>query len=255
MYDERVTDPVHSSHDGKETITVCTLINTASTAPLSVQSEKHSFVKRMESELRFEEITTFRRRLNTLALLDVGRRTWIERTGKTAISVFHLDSSHTGYAGLVHSGILAALVDEGCAEYSNRGALTLYPLAGYLGVEFQKPSPTGGVFIAKVSTSRPFPLTTNRSRKVWVKCAISVLRGEDKIIPVVKASALFILCEKLPQLPSCSEAGDSIENVFTHTGDEPVFDFAPARIARDRWRNLIFNAAAFVLGIWVSSQR
>jgi hypothetical protein len=51
---------------------------------------------------------------------------------------------------LVHGGILAALVDEGCAEYSNRGALTLYPLTKYLGVEFKKPSPTGGVFIAKV---------------------------------------------------------------------------------------------------------
>jgi hypothetical protein len=35
MYDERVTDPVHSSHDRKETITVCTLINTAFTVPLS----------------------------------------------------------------------------------------------------------------------------------------------------------------------------------------------------------------------------
>jgi hypothetical protein len=111
MYDDRVTDPVHSSHDRKETITVCTLMSAASIAPLS----EHSFVKRMESELGFEEITTFRRRLNRPALLDVGRRTWIERTGKTAISIFRLDSSHTSYAGLVHGGILAALVDEGCA--------------------------------------------------------------------------------------------------------------------------------------------
>jgi hypothetical protein len=251
MYDDRVTDPVHSSHDGKETITVCTLMSAASTAPLS----EHSFVKRMESEPGFEEITTFRRRLNTPALLDVGRRTWIERTGKTAISVFRLDSSHTGYAGLVHGGILAALVDEGCAQYSNRGALNLYPLTKYLGVEFEKPSPTGGVFIAKVCTSRPFPLTTSGSRKVWVKCEISVLQGEDKIIPVVKASALFILCEKLPQLPSCGEAGDSIEDIFTYRGDEPVFDLAPARIASDKWRNLIFIAAAFVVGISVSCQR
>jgi acyl-coenzyme A thioesterase PaaI-like protein len=252
MYDGRVTDPVHSSHDARETTT---LISVVPKAPLSVQSEKHFFVKRMESESGFEEITAFPRRLTTPALLDVGRRTWIERTGKSAISVFHLDSSHTGYAGLVHGGILAALVDEGCAEYSNRGALTLYPLTKYLGVEFQKPSPTGGVFIAKVSTSAPFPLTTNKLRKVWVKCEISVLRGEDKMIPVVKASALFILCEKLPQLPSCGEAGDSIEDIFTYGGDERIVDFTPARIARDRWGNWIFIVAAFVAGIWVSYQR
>ncbi|KAH8650390.1 hypothetical protein BGZ60DRAFT_421892, partial [Tricladium varicosporioides] len=187
-------------------------------APLSIQSEKHSFVKRMESEPRFEEITAFPRRLATPALLDVGRRTWIERTGKTAISIFCLDSSHTGYAGLVHGGILAALVDDGCAEYSNRGTLTLYPLTKYLSVEFEKPSPTGGVFIAKVSTSRPFPLNNSDSRKVWVKCEISVLRGEDKMIPVVKASALFILCKTLPQLPSYNEASNSIEDIFTYRG-------------------------------------
>ncbi|KAH8650326.1 hypothetical protein BGZ60DRAFT_437094 [Tricladium varicosporioides] len=252
-YDNRVTDPVHLDHDARETVAICTSINAK--APLSVQSEKHSFVKRMESEPGFEEITALPRRLTTPALLDVGRRTWIEQTGKAAISIFHLDSSHTGYAGLVHGGILAALVDEGCAEYSNRGALALYPLTKYLGVEFQKPSPTGGVFIAKVSTSRPFPLTTSGSRKVWVKCEISVLRGKDKVIPVVKASALFILCEKLPQLPSCGEAGDSIENIFTYGGDEPVFDLAPARIASNRWRNLIFIVVASVVELWVSCQR
>jgi hypothetical protein len=122
-------------------------------------------------------------------------------------------------------------------------------------VEFEKPSPTGGVFIAKVCTSRPFPLTTSGSRKVWVKCEISVLQGGGKVVPVVKASALFILCEKLPQLPSCGEAGDSIEDIFTYRGDEPVFNLAPARIASDKWRNLIFITAAFVVGIWVSCQR
>jgi acyl-coenzyme A thioesterase PaaI-like protein len=229
-----VTDPGHSSHDARETTTASTLISAALTAPLSIQSEEHSFMKRMESEPGFEEITIFPRRLTTPALLDVGRRTWIERTEKTAISVFRLDSSHTGYAGLVHGGILAALVDEGCAESSNRGTLNLYPLTKYLGVEFEKPSPTGGVFINKVCTSQPFPLTTSGSRKVWVKCEMSILRGKDKMIRVVKASALFILCEKLPQLPSYSEAGDSIEDVFTHEGNEPLGDLAPARIARDR---------------------
>jgi hypothetical protein len=117
---------------------------------LSDQFEKYAFVKRMESEPRFEEITMFPRGPGTPALLDVGRWTWIERTGTIAISVFFLDSSHTGYTDLVHGGILAALVDEGCAEYCNRGAVSLYPLTKYLGVDFEKPSPTGEVFIAKV---------------------------------------------------------------------------------------------------------
>jgi acyl-coenzyme A thioesterase PaaI-like protein len=214
-------------------------------------------VKRMESEPGFEEITTFPRRLTTPALVDVGRRTWIERTGKTAISVFRLDSSHTGYAGLVHGGILAALVDEGCAEYSSRGALTLYPLTKYLGVEFQKPSPTGGVFIAKVSTSRPFPLTTNRSRKVWVKCEISVLRGEDKNDSSCQDQLLvYPLRKAFP--PSKLWRSRRQYRGYIHVlgrGDEPVVGLAPVRIGRDGWRNLIFMTAAFVVGIWVSCQR
>jgi acyl-coenzyme A thioesterase PaaI-like protein len=200
----------------------------------------------MESEPGFEEITAFSRRLSTPALLDVGRRTWIERTGRTAISIFCLDSSHAGYTGLVHGGILAALVDEGCAEYCNRGALALYPLTKSLGVEFVKPSPTGEVFIAKVSTSRLFPLTLNDSRKVCVRCEISVLRGEDKRIPVVKANALFILCEKLPQLSGCDEICHSVEDLFTYRGDEPSLAVARVNTSREKWRILIFIMAVLV---------
>ena len=204
----------------------------------------------MESEPGFEEITRLPRRLDTPALLNVGRRTWIERTGKTAISIFSLDSSHAGYAGLVHGGILAALVDEGCAEYCGRGGLTLYPLTKYLGVEFDKPSPTGGVFVAKASTSRPFPLTTRDSKKVWVHYEVSVLQ-EDKVIPVVKANALFILCEKLPQLPSCGDAGKSFEDLFICEKDELMLDVAPMHTPRDNWGSLVFIAALLVAGIWV----
>ena len=211
----------------------------------------------MESEPGFEEITAFPRRLSTPALLDVGRRTWIERTGKTAISIFCLDSSYTGYTGLVHGGILAALVDEGCAEYCNRGAITLYPLTKSLGVEFIKPSPTGEVFIAKVSTSRLFPLTLNDSRKVRVRCEMSVLRGEDKRIPVVKANALFILCEKLPQLPGCAEICHSVEDLFTYRGDEPSLAITPVNMSKEKWRILIFIMAVlyqFVFRLYINNK-
>jgi acyl-coenzyme A thioesterase PaaI-like protein len=203
----------------------------------------------MESEPGFEEITASPRKLSTPALLDVGRRTWIERTGKTAISIFCLDSSHAGYTGLVHGGILAALVDEGCAEYCNRGTQNLYPVTKHLGVEFEKPSPTGEVFIAKVSTSRLFPLTISDSRKVCLECEISVLRGEDKKISVVKANALFILCEKLPQLSSAGEACHSIEDLFTHRGDESLLAVAPVNMSREKWGIFIFITAVLVSGV------
>jgi hypothetical protein len=54
---------------------------------------------------------------------------------------------------LVYGGILAALVDKGCAEYCNKGAVTLYLLTKYLGVKFEKLFLIKEVFIAKVSIS------------------------------------------------------------------------------------------------------
>jgi hypothetical protein len=83
---------------------------------------------------------------------------------------------------LVYGSILAALVDEGCAEFCNRGAVALYLLTKYLGVEFENLSLIREVFITKVSTSQLFPLTVNDLGEVWVKCEVLVLRGEDKVI-------------------------------------------------------------------------
>jgi hypothetical protein len=132
-------------------------------------------VKRIESKPGFKEIIAFPQKLSTPALLDVGRRTWIERTRKTTILIFPLNTSYTSYISLVHGGILAALVDKGCAKYCNQGALTLYPLTKTLNIEFKKLSPIGEIFIAKVSTSRLFPLIISKSRKVRVAYKVSVL--------------------------------------------------------------------------------
>jgi hypothetical protein len=93
LYNDSVTDLVHSSHNTRGTITVGTLISAASKT-LSVHSEKHSFVKQMESEPGFEDIITFPQRLTTPALLDLGRWTWIERTGNTAICILPRLFSH-----------------------------------------------------------------------------------------------------------------------------------------------------------------
>jgi hypothetical protein len=99
-------------------------------------------------------------------LLNIGRRTWIKQAEKIAFLVFCLNSSHTGYIDLVHGGILAALVNKSCAEYYNRGAVTLYFLTKYLGVDFKRLSFISKVFIAKVFTSQLFLLIVSDLRKV-----------------------------------------------------------------------------------------
>ena len=54
------------------------------------------------------------------------------------------------------------------------------------------------------------------------------------MIWVIKASALFILCEKLFRLLSYSKAGDNIKDVFIYKGNKPIVSFASVRITRDK---------------------
>ena len=184
----------------------------------SSQLLNHPFFQRMASEPGFREIPSLSRKLRTPALLNVGRRTWAEMSGQSVISAFYLTINHTGYVNLIHGGVLAALIDQVCAEYCNRAAPSLYPLTRYLGVEFEKPSPPGELFIAKVSTSRPVPLDINVSRKAWIECEIWIPYGDAELMPVVKAKVLFILCERLPILHGDGGLSNKFEELFKRKG-------------------------------------
>jgi hypothetical protein len=90
-------------------------------------------------------------------MLNISRRTWIERSGKRFITAFYLSLHQAGYCNLVHGGVLAALNDDVSAEYCDRAAPSLYTLTRSLKIEFEKPSPPGAFFLAEVCTTRvPF---------------------------------------------------------------------------------------------------
>lgn len=65
-------------------------------------------------------------------------------------------------------------------------------------------------------------------------------------MPVIKAKLLFVLCERLPMLPSGSEVGCSVKEILRPKEDES--DIAPA--GRPRLRHLfwglILTVAMFV---------
>ena len=81
-----------------------TVLNLVDKTTLSGQPNEHPFVKRMESKPGFEE------------------------NAKSLPSQYYPLTPHTGYTSLVHGGILAALVEEGCVEYCNRDSLNFYQL-------------------------------------------------------------------------------------------------------------------------------
>jgi len=188
-------------------------IKSLSNPPLMAKDlSNNPFVQRISSKETYEEITSCHRKLKDPSILNAGRRTWIERSGKTFISVFYLSLHHAGYCNLVHGGVLAALIDHVSAEYCNYAAPGRYALTKCLEVEFTRPSPPGALFLARVSTSRevPFDLDT---KKVWIECEIWTAPVDDKFAMVVKAKALFVLRESLPKLSS-SEAKHSIEELL-----------------------------------------
>ena len=170
----------------------------------------------MASKDAYEEITSRPRELNTPLVLNVNRRTWIERSGKPFVSVFSLSRHHAGYCNLIHGGVLAALIDDVSAEYCNYAAPGLYALTRSLEIEFERPSPPGAFFLAKVSTSREVPFDTSNSRKVWVECEIWTGLGDDKLTMVVKAKTLFVLRESLPKLLN-NDTQHNIEDVLVKT--------------------------------------
>jgi acyl-coenzyme A thioesterase PaaI-like protein len=229
--------------------TLNTLINPTfkATRPLW---NNHPFVQRMEADPGFEEIASLSSKLSTLAILDVGRRTWLRKNRTLLISAFCLGSHHTGYTNLIHGGVLAALIDEVCAEYCNLGAPSLYPLTRHLSVEFEKPSPPGELFIAKVSTSQPFPFI-HGIRKVWMECEIGILQGDDRVIPVVKARALFVFCKSLPRLRTCGETAESVEDLFTRTGDGTGSEVIYLSSRFKLWWALIFIASILMVRFWI----
>ena len=97
---------------------------------------------------------------------------------------------------------MMALVDDVIAEYCNQAAPSLYSLTKKLWFNFIKPSPSGALFFAIVSTSRPFPFTIEHSKEVCAECEIYTFQDDDSVVPVVSPKALFVLCNSLPRLSS-----------------------------------------------------
>jgi acyl-coenzyme A thioesterase PaaI-like protein len=191
-------------------ITIRALPNPAKELPNNL------LVECMASNDAYEEITSRPRKLNAPYMLNISRRTWMERSGKRFRSVFHLSQHHAGYYNLVHGGILAALIDDVSVEYCNHGAPSFRGITRLLKIEFKKPSPPEAFFLAKVSTPREFPFNINNSDKVWVECEIWAAPNGEKLALVVKAETLFVLRESIPGLLN-GEAQHSIEDVLART--------------------------------------
>jgi acyl-coenzyme A thioesterase PaaI-like protein len=156
------------------------------------------------SHLHFDEVPSVTPGLKTPHMLDVGRRTWKERTGDTLLSTFSLTSCHMGWHGIIHGGITSGIIDDLFAQYCNLEAPGLFALTKTLQIHFAKPVFPDEVLFARITKTSPTRERSNdgesRNKRLWVQGHIDAVRNNEAIT-VAKAEAIFILCKQLPEQP------------------------------------------------------
>lgn len=111
--------------------------------------------------------------------------------GKSMTMILHLGSEVCGHPGIIHGGLLAALLDEGLARCCFAALPNKVGVTANLNIDYRHPAPADSFFVLKAVTVKV------EGRKAWVEGRIETLPvggGDDDAEPVlvVEARALFI---------------------------------------------------------------
>lgn len=111
-----------------------------------------------------------------------------EENGKSMMMIMHLGTEICGHPGIVHGGLLAALLDEGLARCCFAALPSGVGVTANLNVDYRAPAPVGGYYVLKAETTRV------EGRKAWVEGRIETLPTGDgsEAVLVVEARGLFI---------------------------------------------------------------
>lgn len=149
-------------------------------------------------QIQFDKVAPNTIGLATPDGLDIGQYVWKERQGDTLLSVFSLSSSHRVWHGIIHGGVISGILDDIFARYCYSAGSKAIPLTKMLQVEYVKPVYPDETLFARVTKAS---LDTKKSsHKLWVQGSIETVRSH-KVTTLVRAEALFILCEQLPPEP------------------------------------------------------
>ncbi len=143
-------------------------------------------------------------------MLDVGRRTWIERNGNTLISMFCLTPRHSGWRNIIHSGITSGMFDDIFAQYCYLEAPELFALTKGLHIDFVKPAFSDEVLLARVSKTTSLARSEDprkRNKKLWVEGHINAVR-DDEIVTLAIAKHFSYYASNF-----LSSVGHSIEGI------------------------------------------
>jgi hypothetical protein len=144
---------------------------------------EYCWKRNLGSQLHFDEVPSVTPGLKTPHMLDVGRRTWKERSGDTLLSTFSLNSSHMGWHGIIHGGITSGIIDDLFAQYCHLEAPRLFALTKTLQIHFVKPVFPDEVLFARITKTSPPPERSDdretSNKRLWVQGHIDAVRNND----------------------------------------------------------------------------
>lgn len=126
---------------------------------------------------------------------------WVEEGGKSLVMICYLGKSLSGYPGMVHGGLLAALLDEGLARCCFPALPNKIGVTANLNLDYRAPALTEGYFVLRANTTKV------EGRKAFVEGRIESLTTDETTEPTVhvEAKALFVEPRNaaVSSLPAC----------------------------------------------------
>ena len=112
---------------------------------------------------------------------------FLEKGGKSSVTIAYLGKDLCGHPGIIHGGLLAIVLDEGMAGCCFAALPNKVGLTASLTLNYKKPVPANTYVCIRATTTKV------EGRKAWVEGRIESLvgKGETPVV-YVEASSLFI---------------------------------------------------------------
>ena len=113
--------------------------------------------------------------------------TFLEKGGKSSVTIAYLGKDLCGHPGIIHGGLLATILDEGMARCCFAALPNKVGMTANLTLSYKTPLPADSYVCMRATTTKV------EGRKAWVEGRIESLvsEGETPVVHV-EASALFI---------------------------------------------------------------
>jgi len=175
----------------EETINSLALVAEQRKRPEMVESRPHL---KMPGQYRSRSLTG--NALSGPGKVPVPAYAWVEKGGKSLVSVVYVGEDLCGHPGIVHGGFLATMLDEGLARCCFGALPHNIGVTANLNIDYRRPTPASSYLVLRAETTKV------EGRKAWVKGHIESLAAPGEAPTVyAEATALFVSPKYASMMP------------------------------------------------------